>query len=195
MIEVEKKFLINPSDVTRLLSGAEFVSQTKNVDIYWDTPDYSLTTKDLWLRSRNGKFELKVPMHGEGGRVFDQYEELDSDKQISDKLNLSQGVLQDELSRVNYRPFAELHTLRKKYKKGGFVIDVDELDFGYNIVEVEMLVNDKSEVDGAIKKILSFADDHNLKISQVRRKVAEYLKRNDAKHYKALVDAGVVQDY
>jgi len=194
MIEVEKKFLINPSDVTRLLSGAEFVSETKNVDIYWDTPDYSLTTKDLWLRSRNGKFELKIPMHGGEGRVFDQYEELDSDKQIADKLNLPPGVLQDELSKANYRPFAELHTLRKKYKKGGFVVDVDELDFGYNIVEVEMLVNDKSEIDGAIKKILSFADDHNLKISQVRRKVAEYLKRNDAKHYKALVDVGVVND-
>ena len=174
--------------------GAEFINEKKFIDTYWDTPNYTLTTTDFWLRSRGGRFELKVPMLGGGKRVVDQYEELDSDNQISQKLKLPEGVLEEELKKANYKPFATITTIRKKYKKDGFIIDIDELDFGYNIVEVELMVNDKNEIDNAIEKILSFANSHNLEVGQVRGKIVEYLRRNNSKHYKALIDAGIVKE-
>lgn len=194
MIEVEKKFLIDKSQISRLLKGAEFVNERKFTDTYWDTSNYSLTTTDFWLRSRDGRFELKVPMLGGGKRLVDQYEELDSDNQIADKLNLPAGNLEQELRRANYKQFATITTLRKKHKKDGFIIDIDELDFGYNIVEIELMVNEKSEIDNAIQKILAFAESHKLEVGQVRGKIVEYLRRNNLQHYKALVDAGIVRE-
>ena len=194
MIEVEKKFLIDKSEISKLLEGAEFLNERKFNDTYWDTPDYSLTTTDHWLRSRDGRFELKVPTLAGGKRLVDQYEELDSDNQIANKLNLSADKLEDELRRANYSPFATITTLRKKYKKDGFIIDIDALDFGYNIVEVELMVNDKDEIENAINKILKFAKINNLEIGQVRGKIVEYIKRNSQRHYKALVATGVVKE-
>lgn len=194
MIEVEKKFLIDKSKISELLGGAEFLNEKKFSDTYWDTPKYSLTTTDHWLRSRDGKFELKVPTLAGGKRLVDQYEELDSDNQISEKLGLPPGDLVKELKRANYDPFGTVTTLRKKYKKEDFIIDIDELDFGYNIVEVELMVKEKDEIISAINKILAFAKSHNLEVSQVRGKIVEYLKRNNSKHYQALVDAGVVKE-
>lgn len=194
MIEVEKKFLINKEGISKLLEEASFLNEKRFTDTYWDTPNHSLTTKDLWLRSRDGSFELKVPTLTGGKRLIDQYEELDSDNQISNKLNLPERNLEDELKKANYSPFATITTLRKKYKKEGFIIDVDELDFGYNIVEVELMVNDKSEIDNAISKILSFAKSQNLEVGQVRGKIVEYIKRNNPKHYKVLVSAGIVKE-
>lgn len=194
MIAVEKKFLIKENDISKLLVGAEFLNEKKFTDTYWDTSNYSLTTADFWLRSRDGRFELKVPMLGGGERVIDQYEELESDKQISGKLNLPRGILEEELRKNDYKPFATITTLRKKYRKDGFIIDIDELDFGYNIVEIELMVNDKKEIDNAIQKILSFANSHNLSVGQVRGKIVEYLKRNNPKHHKALVDAGIARE-
>ncbi len=194
MIEVEKKFIINEANLPKLLDGADFLNQKKFTDTYWDTPNYSLTTTDFWLRSRDGRFELKVPMLGGGKRVVDQYEELESDEQISDKLNLPRGRLEEELRKADYKPLATITTLRKKYKKDDFIVDVDELDFGYNIVEVELMVNDKSEIDDAVNKIISFANSHNLAVGQVRGKIVEYLRRNNTRHYRALIDSGVVKE-
>lgn len=194
MIEVEKKFLIDKSKISELLEGAEFLNERKFTDTYWDTSDYSLTVTDHWLRSRDGRFELKVPTLAGGKRLVDQYEELDSDNQIAEKLGLSGENLEKELRKAGYDPFGKVKTLRKKYKRDGFIIDIDELDFGYNIVEVELMVKEKDEIEGAINKILSFAKSHNLEISQVRGKIVEYLKRNNPKHYQALVDAGVVKE-
>lgn len=194
MIEVEKKFLVEENDIPKLLVEADFLNEKKFTDTYWDTLNYSLTTTDFWLRSRDGRFELKVPMLGGGKRVIDQYEELESDEQISDKLNLPRGILEEELRKNDYKPFATITTLRKKYKKDGFIIDVDELDFGYNIVEVELMVDEKIEIDTAVQKILSFAHRYNLSVNQVRGKIVEYIRRSSSKHYKALVDAGVARE-
>lgn len=194
MIEVEKKFLIDENNIQKLVEGAEFVNEKKFIDTYWDMADYSLTITDFWLRSRDGRFELKVPMLGGGKRLVDQYEELDSDNQIANKLSLPTGNLEKELRGANYSPFATITTIRNKYKKDGFIIDIDELDFGYNIVEVELMVNEKGEIDNAINKILSFAKANNLEVSQVRSKIVEYIKRNNPQHYKALLNAGIVKE-
>ena len=60
MIEVEKKFQITNAQRDRLLEGAEFVYKKDIRDTYFDR-GVELCTKDLWLRERDGRFELKYP--------------------------------------------------------------------------------------------------------------------------------------
>lgn len=199
MIEVEKKIILNEQDKERLTKDAEFLNERVFTDIYYDTEIFSLTSNDKWLRSREGKFELKLPLHDGVERLADQYDELEDEQKIRVALNLpSNGNLADDLAKAGYSPFCTCKTMRRKYKKEPFIIDLDVVDFQdftYNIGEIELMVNDKSEIEGAIEKIMKFAKAQNLTIAPVRGKVIEYLKRVRPNHYQALVQARVVKDF
>lgn len=199
MIEIEKKFLLNDDDISRLTQGAEFLGEKTFTDSYFDTEDYSLTRHDKWLRNRDGRFELKLPMHegaGQGARV-DQYDELEDEDSIRAHLSLPSGDMANVLAEQGYTAFATVTTTRRKYQKGGFGIDLDIVDLKgspYHIGEIEVMVNDKSEMDAAADEITQFATQHGLRILPVRGKVVEYIKRHRPDHYQALVAAGAIQD-
>lgn len=199
MIEVEKKFILAESDIDRLSDGAEFVSKKSFTDVYYDTPDLLLTTKDHWLRFRDGRAELKVPMSEVLTRTAEQYEEVEDEEEIKRILNLQgEGSLVNILRQNGFQIFCECTTTRQKYKKENFVIDLDEVkysDFVYSIGEIEMLVKEKSEMEEASQKIIRFAKDNGLALAPVRGKVIEYLKRIRPAHYRAMVEAKVVIDY
>ena len=199
MIEVEKKFILNEQDKERLTKEAQFLNERVFTDIYYDTEIFSLTTKDKWLRSRECRFELKLPLHKGVDRLADQYDELEDEQKIRKALNLpSNGNLADDLAKAGYFPFCTCKTTRSKYKKEQFIIDIDIVnfqDFIYNIVEIEMMVKEKSEIEKAIEKIMYFAKSQNLTIAPVRGKVTEYLKRTKPNHYQALIQAKVVKDF
>jgi len=76
MIEVEKKFRLTDTQRESLIKDAEFVSEKTFTDTYYDTADYQLTTKDVWLRQRGENFELKVAVHFGYDRPADQYDEI-----------------------------------------------------------------------------------------------------------------------
>lgn len=196
MIEVEKKFTLSEDDKARVVQDAEFLGEKSFTDTYYDTSDFALTTSDKWLRLRGDRFELKLPMNegkGAGDRRLDQYEELDTDEAILQALNLAlDDSLKQTLEVNGYEPFSTFTTTRKKYKKGDFVIDLDEMDFGYSIGEIELMVEDQSEMQKALERILAFAQEHGLSVAPVRGKVVEYIKRNNPAHYKALEEAGVL---
>lgn len=199
MIEVEKKFVSNNAITTRLLEGATFSREHIMTDIYYDTADYALTRKDLWLRSRNGAFELKIPLHTEGlKRKADQYDEIEDDAEIQRVLGVKDArPLSDTLTAHGYAAFCTFVTTRRRYEKDGFAIDIDTVDFGdftHHIGEIELMVTHKSEVPSAIERILTFAHQYQLQLSPVRGKVIEYLLRKSPKHYAALVAAGVIRD-
>ena len=199
MIEVEKKFILNEQDKERLTKEAQFLNERVFTDIYYDTEIFSLTTKDKWLRSREGRFELKLPLHEGVDRLADQYDELEDEQKIREALNLPpKGNLADDLAKAGYSPFCTCKTTRRKYKKEPFIIDLDVVDFQdftYNIGEIELMVNEKSEIESAIEKIMDFAKSQNLTIAPVRGKVIEYLKRTKPNHYQTLVRAKVVKDF
>jgi hypothetical protein len=56
-------------------------------------------------------------------------------------------------------------------------------------------IDKKSEIKNAVNQIINFALEHNLKITPVRGKIIEYLKRKRPKYYKALVSNKVVEDF
>ena len=59
-IEVEMKFPLNEDIEANLHEiGAVFKSCNEIVDSYYDTTSYQLTLNDVWLRRRNGRYQLK----------------------------------------------------------------------------------------------------------------------------------------
>lgn len=194
MIEVEKKFLISDKKIKKIIEVSDFVGQKELIDSYYDTKDFKLTTKDWWLRNRNGKFELKVSIQGSKGSI-DQYHEIDDEKEICQNLQINyKNSLLISLAKNKIAPFAKIASQRKKFKKDEFTIDFDITDFGYSICEIELLVSDKSEINSAVKKIENFAKEINLENRPVRGKLIEYIYRNRPEHCRALVKAGVIRE-
>jgi thiamine-triphosphatase len=197
MIEIEKKFSINFGDFERLTQGAEFVSEKTHTDTYYDKKDYSLTTKGIWLRNRNGKWELKSRLHEDADPGVDQFEEIDDENKIRDFLKLGEnGSFADDLEKNEYLPFCSYKTTRKKFKKDSFILDFDFVDFGdfsYEVLEIELMVRDKSEIAKATKSILDFAKENGLEAKKAWSKPKTYLRRYDPKHFQALVNAGVMK--
>ena len=194
MIEVEKKFLIDQSILKKITKEAKFISQKKLVDIYYDTSDFKLTTKDWWLRNRNGKFELKVAVLGSKSSI-DQYHEIDEEKGICQHLKITfKNSLSETLKQNNINPFAKIVSERKKYKKDNFIIDFDITDFGYSICEVEIMVENEFQIKQALERIEKFKTKNDLSPEPVRGKLVEYIYRHNPQHYQALQAAGVIRD-
>jgi adenylate cyclase class IV len=197
MIEVEKKFILNKEQEASLISGADFLGEKIFTDTYYDDSSYSLTKKDIWLRSRAGKFELKIPMNESIEiRILDRYKEFENDEEILKYFGASTNSnLIDVINEKGYKPFCKFTTTRKKYKKEGFNIDLDTADFGYNIAEIEFMTNDDLTLQQVTDSIIKFAEKHDIPSSgySVRGKVLKYLELNNREHLQALIDAKVIK--
>lgn len=197
MIEVEKKFILTPEQEKSIIKDAEFLGEKQFTDIYYDDADFSLTTKDIWLRERDGRHELKLPMNESlENRVSDQYRELDAEDDILAHFGARGISIKDFLTKKGYLPFCTITTTRRKYKKEGFVVDLDITDFGYTLAEIEYMVSDESEIKEATNTIIKFAEKHGVASGSailVRGKVVEYLKLKNPTHFQALIDAKVIK--
>lgn len=194
MIEVEKKFLLKKRGEERLIENAEFVKELVLTDTYYDTKDYSLSKRNTWLRARNGHFELKIPLQdisrsNEEASFVDQYDEIRTEEEIRKALGISSNkILSKDLEISGYHPFTTFTTTRKRYKKEGFTIDLDIVNYGYNVTEIELMVKNNSEVEEATKKIIAFAKKQKLTIAPVKGKVLEWMKRNNPANYQIITD-------
>jgi thiamine-triphosphatase len=198
MIEVEKKFSLNKEQEEDIKKAAEFVSEKKVIDTYFDNETYDLTRNDQWLRERNGNFELKICQDRNLDRVADQYEEIEDDEKIRDSLGIKkEKTFAEDIKKAGYFPFCTLKTIRSKYRKDQFTIDLDEVtskNYNYCLAEMEMMVASKSQIDTATNKIIEFAKSFNINTNvQTRGKVIEFLRQKQPKHFKALIKAGVAK--
>ncbi len=175
MIEVEKQFSPKDDQLQSLLKDARFVSEHVNHDVAYDYPDYRLFKKHVRLRNRNGSFELKV---GKTGGVS---EEMESRKDIENYFNTPNL---DEFIKNNLAVILEYTCKRKKYKKGDFTIDLDEMDFGYKLCEIELMVEKEEQVKDAEEKIINLAKKYNFELKRVPSKRAEYFRRFKPEVYK-----------
>lgn len=194
MIEVEKKYRLTPEQESRLLAGAVLLKNKTNEDVYFDTVDFSLTRQDHWLRTRSGRWELKRRVHEFGHKLGDTaYDEIENEQGIRKFLQLPvNGSLAEDLEVAGYKPFARIVKERRSYEKDGFHIDLDICDFGYELAEIELMLEHEDGRQDALKRIDAFADRHGLDQTPVRGKIIEYLYRFSQKHYQTLVDANVL---
>jgi thiamine-triphosphatase len=192
MIEIEKKFKLTSKEIEHLVSEGTLLGEKQITDTYYDNAMYDLTRGDMWLRERNGQFELKLPLGGKNSNI-QTYNELEDDDSIRKALNLtSNQPLADALKAAGYTPFCTCNTTRTKYKIGEFGLDVDVANFGdftYELAEIELMAEDKEAIPEAENKILEFAKSHNLSTGEIRGKILEYLARKNPEHFEALKKA------
>jgi adenylate cyclase class IV len=190
MIEVEKKFSLRSEDIPGLIADSQFISEQTFTDSYLDTPDFLLTLQNKWLRLRDNNFQFKFPSAGYPG----QFSDLDLDEQIKKAVGIiSADPLYTALKKHGFQEFCRMVTRRKKYRKDSFIIDIDQMDFGYVLGEIELVVDYESLVPAALDKIKAYAQEKDLILLPVRVKIFEYLKRNNQNLYQKLVASGIVQ--
>ncbi|NQV90041.1 CYTH domain-containing protein [Candidatus Uhrbacteria bacterium] len=193
MIEVEKKFRLTSDQEENLLRGAELIKEGTNVDVFFDTQEFTYSLQDIWLRTRNGKYELKVGQKDHQKQTGAIYEEIENEMRIRAFLKLSDTLpLAEALQAVGIFPYCRIAKARKSYRRDGFRIDLDICDFGYELAEIELLVEHPSQTTKALERIQTFADSVGLDSTPQRGKVIEYLFRFQPEHYQALVNSGVI---
>ncbi|KAM3592975.1 uncharacterized protein V6R79_002957 [Siganus canaliculatus] len=214
-IEVERKFLCNADTLKTLEEmGAACVGQKQFHDQYFDTPEFGLTLKDVWLRKRKGCWELKCPTAADGtsgeqskaAALCTRYREITSVPEIQLMVEeVLKGICKDRdastsssfpgddeswLSDLNLQCFAEFTTVRRSFtlEEQGVRIDLDQADFGYNVGEIEVLVLEGEDVPSALEKIERTAEKLGLTGDQrVEGKMTVYLKKNHPEHYAKLL--------
>lgn len=180
MIEVEKKFRPTEEQLDHLLEDAEFLGEKILEDQYYDYPDYRLFKNFIYFRNRNGNFELKIG----DDEIEGICEEIENVEQIKKYFKTNKSLpefVQDDLI-----PTISWVCKRKKYKKAEFSIDIDELNFGYKCVEVEVLVPSQSEVKQARRDIIALAEEYHWEIKDVPAKRREYFRIVKPEIYKKL---------
>ena len=196
MIEIEKKVRLDEKQLLELSKEGKLLGEKSFMDTYYDTADYKLTTQNIWLRERNSKFELKVPVKV-NGRV-DSYEEIVDQQTIMQRLGVNGPLsLPCCLKEAQIFPFCTFQTSRRQFLFEGVHIDLDRADFGdgfYTIAELEMVVEKESEAPQALEKIDSLLKRWTINPHQdVPAKISIYLHQKSPHHYEALVNAGVIK--
>lgn len=146
------------------------VHQRQFHDKYFDNPKFALTLRDMWLRERQGCWELKCPTLVEtnvAAELCTRYKEITnlSDIQMRVKEVIADcedgersSSLQDEqswLKKLNLSCFAEFTTTRQSFvlQEEGVQVDLDQADFGYSVGEIEVLVPEGGDMNSALEKI------------------------------------------
>lgn len=196
MIEVERKVALNEEQLLRIETNAAFLEKATLTDTYFDSPDFRLSTNDIWLRERNCQFELKVGVKGIRGKV-DRYLEVQTEMEILAQLGLEgHKEFSQALKEASFSPYATFQTIRRKYRWEKFTLDLDLTyfeDFVYRIAEIELMVPQEEQIPQAEKEINEFMQQFGLSPEQpARAKLIEYLFQKSPNHYQALVNAGVV---
>lgn len=202
-IEVESKFEYDANDtrLQRLISESSPLETVKYDDTYFDTPTYELTKRDIWFRLRNNNLELKVPL--QNSIAHDCYEEITNWEGIRNYLNnllnekcfenVAQDVKQFLKQFYNMDPFAKILSKRKSYMHDKFRIDLDETDFGFNIGEIELMVDNENKIEEAKSQIDTLAERFGIQVSghHTRGKLGEYISRFNSEQYVVLTEAGL----
>jgi adenylate cyclase class IV len=186
MIEIEKKFNPSNESVELIKKDAVFVAHKIMNDILYDYKDLSLIKNDVWLRKRNGKFDLKVSKDKDRkNRFLDIYDEVEDESKIREILNIT------SIDDANFVEIANLTTKREKYKLGEFNIDLDIVtsaadDFVYNLLEVELMVESESDIPMACEKMKKFMDEYDIADKSANAKIIQYFYEKKRHIFNAL---------
>ncbi|XP_061777875.1 thiamine-triphosphatase isoform X2 [Nerophis ophidion] len=196
-IEVERKFLCSANTLKILQEIGVCAGQRRFHDQYFDTPQFHLTLRDVWLRKRKGCWELKCPVARVTGAEETQSEALCSRyKEITNlgdiKMKLME-VLKDICKDVTILDQASCcvtescrHEMDSEQDKCW--VDLDEADFGHSVGEIEVLIPEGGDMRAALDKIERTAKKLGLTGDQrIEGKMSVYLKINHPEHYARLM--------
>ena len=214
-LEVECKFRMTTALQQRLdRDKVEHTTKTFT-DIYFDTSDHTYTTRDVWIRQRGDKFELKYPAPSGHSGGIRSYLELTTDADILSFLKLVDHEhlpLTAVLRKHNFTAFSSITTTRTSYKmslpvtkrKGSheFKLDIDSAVLecngatsSYDVAELELVTT--TPAFSPVKAIHDIMDqlkiDKSCLEQSLNGKLVEALLRHDRPHYDALAKHGIVE--
>lgn len=192
-IEVEKKFLVPSSTKKRLHTSFPSSTSEKIEDCYFGE---ELALNDMWLRKRNGEWELKTPLPSRektisGPTVYREY---------AGQCVWSQLKRTDEKEK-GLAPFAKLQTertqMRLEYNSQPVTIVIDSCSsddgFSYTIGEVEVMVDSESDVKDAEALLNTVIERYELQSgNHVRGKLQMYLQEKKTVLYRKLNARGLM---
>lgn len=195
MIEIERQFLLEPGHRDALLRDANFMATKIIKDVYYDTPDFALTRRDLWLRKRNDVFELKAPAVTGDDRAEQYLEIMDTSLMLRYMHLEDAGDFATTLAQHNIQPFCACNIEREEYVLEGITLDFDITEFAdgfqYSLGEAEIVVKDKSETEEAVQRLEEFMQRHGLE-TRAEDKLVAYLRAQRQEHFDILREAGVL---
>lgn len=196
MLEIKKKFIPTGAQKKKLLEGAKFLGEEKFTDEYYDNENFSLAFNDIWLSKRGEEFNLKIPIHESREEFIEKYYRIKGEMAIRDIFAIPMiGTFEKDLESFGHKPFGIFETVRNKYEKNGFIINLDEADFGdwqYELVEIELLVESKDEMKDAEERVYEFASRFGLGTIYSNGKLKEFIKRKMPDIYEKLKKEKVV---
>ena len=168
MIEVERKIAADATLKSRMISqGWKQVSCVRLVDSYYDTKDCRLCFEDVWLRyrstNRRESWELKVgPGIASQKHSAASYREITNQRDICDTLkefiteaegksSVSQLVSQNVIKSLVR--IASTRTSFRVKSHPGITIDIDQIDCGPLIAEVETFAKTEEDVSEARERV------------------------------------------
>ncbi|EKE25775.1 MAG: hypothetical protein ACD_5C00037G0012 [uncultured bacterium] len=188
--EVEKKFILNEKQREKLLEGAEFLSEKKFTDTYFDNDEFSLGLSDMWLGKRDKQFSLKIPVREKKEDLINKYHEIEGELTIREIFAIPiVNDFEKDLKSFGHKSFCTFQTALKKYTKEGFIIDLDEANFGdwqYELAKIKLLVKSENQMKDAEEKIREFASRFGLEVKHVNGELIEFIKREIPEIYERL---------
>jgi len=211
LIEVERKFEYTLDAATLqaavVARGGELKGEKRFTDVYWDTSDCVLTRRDMWLRSRDGCWELKLPVEEDAKRsggertIFTEIEGADAVATSLATLmptfgngGSAGGAIEERLCAAGAQPFAEFGTVRTTFAVGKCSVDADVASFGHAVIEIEMMCAAKDEIPAALDEIEATA--RLLGAQPLSKgsggKLETFIRRHCPDVMKQLVQAGIL---
>lgn len=218
---INLSFRVSQKDsfLEKLKSVGTLVQEAQFEDTYFDSTEtslkeepYTLSKGDVWLRKRSGGWECKSPLVSEGlthvGKDRDfyipTYSKLFGEKDIRRELNLqkdfnqSKTTLEEDLEEKGIVPFAKFKANLYTFSLGPNVsLDVETSDFGYGCGFLKVNVPNAHEdaIEESHDMIQKYVETLELEVvPNTHDLIAEYIHKNDPKHFKALLEAKVFND-
>ena len=136
--ELEQKFLV-PEDYSSILedNGAVKKSEKLLEDEYYDTDSFELQNKDVWLRKRGEKFELKIAPPGEAHerdiQGMTQCREVEGKEDVVKELS---KIVETKIEDMQI--LVKVSASRESWVLDDFTIVIDKIiEDGWSVGEIE----------------------------------------------------------
>lgn len=213
-IEIERKFLLTAPIKQRLLSLSSLSSRGRELekiqfrDQYFDQ---QLALRNVWLRTRNGQWELKIPLQSDAGNSNSRNASIF--KEIAGYEQVSKALLEHRHDMTSYTDindllksasssslcYAVLDTERTQFsipwQSHSVNITLDECkcpdedgnQFHVSVGELEILVSREEDINKATGVLDDLVNDLRVKqVEDKEGKLLKYLKEFKPSLYKNL---------
>jgi len=184
--EIELKFIV-PRNYSSILmeNGASLISEKMLEDVYFDTSDFQLLKKDVWLRKRGDDYELKIAppneAHFKESTGMTHYQEVNGVKNVTFELS---KIIKPNIEDLDV--LVNVSAKRQNWELEDFKIVIDTIvNDGWMVGEVELMAGANDNINIIKKRIEDLTKKLNFE-PQPHGKVRHCLKTQNAKAYNIL---------